>query len=139
MRDVSVVFILAGRPPGELLELRRLGYRLVSTADCQGVGKVGDVETYIRGKFAIVRRRRAGQEAGRDVYDVGRGLGLPKVGSTWGLALMSRRRALCANRQQRQPARRPPAWGEAVDYNDAERGGVGRFLIRVRAEVGYEG
>jgi len=51
---VSVVFIFAECPPGELLELRRLGYSLTSTADCQGVEKVDDVEAYIRDKFAIV-------------------------------------------------------------------------------------
>jgi len=54
MRDVSVVFIFAGCPPGELLELRRFGYLLASTADCQGVEKVDDVEAYIQDKFAIV-------------------------------------------------------------------------------------
>jgi len=54
MRDMSVVFIFAGCPPGELLELRRLGYRLASTADCQDVEKVDDVEAYVRGRFAIV-------------------------------------------------------------------------------------
>jgi len=51
---VEVAFIFAGCPPGELLELRRLGYRLASTADCQGVEKVDDVEAYVRGKFALV-------------------------------------------------------------------------------------
>jgi len=54
MHDVSVVFIFAGCPPGELLELRRFGYRLASAADCQGVEKVDDVEAYVRGKFAVV-------------------------------------------------------------------------------------
>jgi len=51
---MSVVFIFAGCPPSELLELRRLGYRLVTTADCQGVEKVDNVEAYIRDKFAVV-------------------------------------------------------------------------------------
>jgi len=51
---VSVVFIFAECPPGELLGLRRFGYSLVSTVDCQDVEKVDDVEAYIRDKFAIV-------------------------------------------------------------------------------------
>jgi len=51
---VSVVFIFAGCPPGELLELKRLGYLIASTADCQGVEKVDYVEAYIQGRFAIV-------------------------------------------------------------------------------------
>ena len=51
---MSVVFIFAGCPPEELLELRRFGYLLVSTADCQGVEKVDDVEAYIQDKFALV-------------------------------------------------------------------------------------
>jgi len=38
-----VAFIFAGCPPGELLELRRFGYLIASTADCQGVEKVDDV------------------------------------------------------------------------------------------------
>jgi len=54
MRDVSVVFIFAGCPPSELLELRRLGYLLASTADCQGVERVADAEAYVRGRFAMV-------------------------------------------------------------------------------------
>ncbi|ABO08186.1 hypothetical protein [Pyrobaculum calidifontis] len=54
MRDASVVFIFAGCPPEELLELRRFGYLLVSTADCQGVEKAVDVKAYVRGKFAVV-------------------------------------------------------------------------------------
>jgi len=54
MRDVSVVFIFAECPSGELLELRRFGYLLTSTADCQDVEKVDDVEAYIRDKFALV-------------------------------------------------------------------------------------
>jgi len=41
---VEVAFIFAGCPPDELLELRRLGYRLASTADSQGVEKVDNVE-----------------------------------------------------------------------------------------------
>ena len=41
---MEVAFIFASCPPGELLELRRLGYRLASTADCQGVEKVDNVE-----------------------------------------------------------------------------------------------
>jgi len=51
---MSVVFIFAGCPPSELLELRRLGYRLASTVDCQGVEKAVDVEAHIQGKFAVV-------------------------------------------------------------------------------------
>jgi len=51
---MKVAFIFAGCPPGELLELRRLGYLLASTADCQGVERVDDVEAYVRGRFAIV-------------------------------------------------------------------------------------
>jgi len=51
---VDVVFIFASCPPGELLELRRLGYRLVSTAYCQGVERVDDVKAYVRDKFAVV-------------------------------------------------------------------------------------
>jgi len=54
MRDVFVVFIFAGCPPDKLLELRRFGYLLASTAECHGVEKVVDVETYVRDKFAIV-------------------------------------------------------------------------------------
>jgi len=54
MRDVSVVFIFAGCPPSELLELRRFGYLLASTADCQGVERVADAEAYVRGRFALV-------------------------------------------------------------------------------------
>jgi len=54
MCDVSVVFIFAGCPPEELLELKRFGYLLASTADCQGVERVADVEAYVRGKFAVV-------------------------------------------------------------------------------------
>jgi len=45
---VSVVFIFTGCPPGELLELKRFGYLLASTADCQGVEKVDDAEAYIQ-------------------------------------------------------------------------------------------
>jgi len=37
-----------------LLELKRLGYLLASTADCQGVERITDVEAYIQGKFALV-------------------------------------------------------------------------------------
>jgi len=51
---MEVAFIFAGCPSGELLELRRIGYRLASTADCQGVERVTDVEAYVRGKFALV-------------------------------------------------------------------------------------
>jgi len=51
---MEVAFIFAGCPPGELLELKRLGYRLASTADCRGVERVTDVEAYIRDKFALV-------------------------------------------------------------------------------------
>jgi len=51
---MEVAFIFAGCPPDELLELRRLGYRLASTADCKGVEKVTDVEAYVRDKFALV-------------------------------------------------------------------------------------
>jgi len=51
---VEVAFIFASCPPGELLELRRLGYRLASTADCQGVEKVNDAGAYIRDKFSMV-------------------------------------------------------------------------------------
>jgi len=51
---MSVVFIFAGCPPGELLELKRFGYQLASTADCQDVEKVDDVEAYVRDKFAMV-------------------------------------------------------------------------------------
>jgi len=54
MRDVSVVFVFASCPPSELLELRRFGYRLASTADCQGVEKVDNVEAYVRHKFTVV-------------------------------------------------------------------------------------
>jgi len=54
MRDVSVVFIFAECPPDELLELKRFGYLLASTAECHGVEKVADVEAYVRDKFAIV-------------------------------------------------------------------------------------
>jgi len=54
MRVVSAVFIFAECPPDELLELKRLGYWLASTADCQGVEKVDDAEANIRGRFAIV-------------------------------------------------------------------------------------
>jgi len=54
MRHVSVVFIFAGRPPGELLELRRFGYSLASTADCQDVERINDIEAYIRDKFTVV-------------------------------------------------------------------------------------
>jgi len=51
---VSVIFVFASCPPGELLELRRFGYLLTSTADCQGVEKVDDIEAYVRGRFALV-------------------------------------------------------------------------------------
>jgi len=51
---MEVAFIFAGCPPSELLELRRFGYLIASTADCQGVEKVGDIEAYVRGRFAIV-------------------------------------------------------------------------------------
>jgi len=51
---MEVAFIFAGCPPSELLELKRLGYLIVSTADCQGVEKVDDVEAYVRGRFALV-------------------------------------------------------------------------------------
>jgi len=51
---VSFVFIFAGCPPEELLELKRFGYLLTSTAECQGVERVADVEAYIQDKFAIV-------------------------------------------------------------------------------------
>jgi len=51
---MEAAFIFAGCPPGELLELRRFGYLLASTADCHGVEKVGDIEAYIQDKFAIV-------------------------------------------------------------------------------------
>jgi len=51
---MSVAFIFAGCPPGELLELKRFGYQLASTADCQGVERITDVEAYIQGKFALV-------------------------------------------------------------------------------------
>jgi len=54
MCDVSVVFIFARCPPSELLELKRFGYLLASTADCQGVERVDDAEAYVRGKFAVV-------------------------------------------------------------------------------------
>jgi len=50
-----VVFIFAGCPPGELLELKRFGYLLASTSDCQGVEKVNYLlEAYIQGKFVMV-------------------------------------------------------------------------------------
>jgi len=39
---------------GELLKLKCFGYLLVSTADCQGVERVADVEAYVRGRFAVV-------------------------------------------------------------------------------------
>jgi len=51
---MSVVFIFAGCPPDELLELKRFGYLLASTVDCQGVEKAVDVEAHIQGKFAVV-------------------------------------------------------------------------------------
>jgi len=60
--------------PGELLELKRFGYLLASTADCQGVEEVDDVETYVRGRFAVVvgnaelAKRRGG------AHDVGNSL-----------------------------------------------------------------
>jgi len=51
---MGATFIFAGCPPSELLELRRFGYLLASTADCQGAEKVADVEAYVRDKFAVV-------------------------------------------------------------------------------------
>jgi len=51
---MEVTFIFAGCPPSELLELRRFGYSLASTADCQDVERVADVEAYVQDKFAIV-------------------------------------------------------------------------------------
>jgi len=49
-----VVFIFVGCLPGELLELKRFGYLLASTSDCQGVEKVNHLEAYIQGKFVMV-------------------------------------------------------------------------------------
>jgi len=76
MRHVSVAFIFTGCPPGELLELKRFGYLLASTADCQGVEKVDDVEAYVRGKFALVvgdaelaKRLRVGYMAWDEALD----------------------------------------------------------------------
>jgi len=51
---MSVVFIFAGCPPSELLELKRFGYLIASTTDCQGVEKLVDVEAHIQGRFAVV-------------------------------------------------------------------------------------
>jgi len=51
---MEVAFIFAGYPSGELLELRRFGYLLVSTADCEGVENVANVEAYVQGRFAVV-------------------------------------------------------------------------------------
>jgi len=51
---MSFTFVFAGCPPSELLELRRFGYLLASTADCQDVEKAADVEAYIQDKFAMV-------------------------------------------------------------------------------------
>jgi len=53
---MSPVFVFAGCPPSELLELRRFGYLLAPTADCQGVERMVDVEAYIQDKFALVVR-----------------------------------------------------------------------------------
>jgi len=65
---MSVVFIFAECPPDELLGLKRFGYLLASTADCQGVDKVNDIEAYIQGKFAMV----IGSEELAKRLDVGR-------------------------------------------------------------------
>jgi len=73
---VSVVFIFAGCPPEELLELRRFGYSLASTADCQDVERIDDVETYIRDKFAMIvgseelaKRLRVGHMSWEEAID----------------------------------------------------------------------
>jgi len=83
---MSVVFIFAGCPPDELLELRRLGYLLASTADCQGVEKVTDVEAYIRDKFAVVvgsdelaKRLDVGHMTWEETLDFLRWLGFQRV------------------------------------------------------------